>query len=89
MLKAGIVPGNIFANTPTNITILFIDKNLSKDEIVLIDASKKGYSENSGKKRTYLSPEDEELIVNTVKNKKIDKFSILYHQMKSKKRIIL
>tara|TARA_B100000989_G_C19174470_1_gene316905 strand:- start:108 stop:536 length:429 start_codon:yes stop_codon:yes gene_type:complete len=73
------MPGNIFANTPTNITILFIDKNLSKDEIVLIDASKKGYSENSGKKkRTYLSPEDEELIVNAVKNKKkIDKFSIV------------
>ena len=80
MLKAVVsMPGNIFANTPTNISILFIDKNLSKDEIVLIDASKKGYSENSGKKkRTYLSPEDEELIVSTVKNKKkIDKFSIV------------
>jgi len=80
ILKAVVsMPGNIFANTPTNITILFLDKNLTDDKIVLIDASKKGFSENSGKKkRTYLSKDDEKLIIDTVKKQQtINKFSII------------
>lgn len=45
------MPSNIFANTGTNVSILFIDKtNCSKkSDVILIDASKMGHDEKSGK----------------------------------------
>lgn len=78
-MLSGVVsmPPNIFANTGTNVSILFIDNNNSNDEIVLINASDLGVSVKDGKaKRTVLTPKDEDKIIATFNNKEgIEEFS--------------
>ncbi len=60
------MPSNIFATTGTNVSILFIDKANTKGNIVLMDASKLGTMVKEGKnQKTLLSPEEEDLIINT------------------------
>ena len=36
------MPSNVFANTGTNVSVLFFDNSKSADKVVLIDASKMG-----------------------------------------------
>jgi type I restriction enzyme M protein len=72
------MPPNIFANTPTSVSILFIDKKKSSDEVFLMDATKIGnvVTLDEGK-RTILSNEDTENIVQTFKRRDItDKFTV-------------
>jgi len=60
------MPSNIFATTGTNVSILFLDKENSKGDIVLIDASKLGTTVKEGKnQKTLLSPQEEDTIINT------------------------
>jgi type I restriction enzyme M protein len=60
------MPSNIFATTGTNVSILFLDKENSKGDIVLIDASKLGTTVKEGKnQKTLLSAEEEDTIINT------------------------
>ena len=67
MLRGVIsMPSNIFATTGTNVSVLFLDKTNTKGDIVLMDASKLGTEVKDGKnQKTLLSPEEEELIVET------------------------
>lgn len=44
------MPSNIFANTGTNVSVLFIDKSNQDGKITLIDASKLGEKVKDGKK---------------------------------------
>ena len=70
-MLAGVVsmPSNIFANTGTNVSILFIDKTNEQD-VVLIDASNLGTVVKDGKnQKTLLSQDEEDLIINTFNNK--------------------
>lgn len=80
ILKGAIsMPSNIFANTGSNVSILFIDKeNNSKKDAILIDASKLGEKiKIDGNEKTILSDKEEEMIVSTFLNKKtIDEFSV-------------
>jgi len=64
MIKGVIsMPSNIFANTGTNVSVLFIDKGNQANDIILIDASKLGTKIKDGKnQRTVLSHEEENLI---------------------------
>lgn len=63
------MPSNIFATTGTNVSILFLDKENSKGDIVLIDASKLGTTVKEGKnQKTLLSPEEEDTIIKTFNN---------------------
>ncbi|VEU61423.1 Type I restriction-modification system methyltransferase subunit (plasmid) [Mycoplasmopsis fermentans] len=39
------MPSNIFANTGTNVSVLFIDKTNTNGEVLLMDASKMGHKE--------------------------------------------
>lgn len=74
-MLSGVIkmPSNIFANTVTNVSILFIDKS-SADDVVLIDASKLGYSvKDNGNQRTYLTPKEEALIIETFNKKELVK----------------
>lgn len=73
MLKGVVsMPSNIFANTGTNVSILFIDKGNIDGEIVLMDASKLGTKVKDGKtQRTVLSQEEEQIIINTFINKTV------------------
>ncbi len=79
-MLAGVVsmPSNIFANTGTNVSILFIDKT-NKEDVILIDASNLGGKVKEGKnQKTLLSHEDEEQIINTFNSKKVvDDFSVV------------
>jgi type I restriction enzyme M protein len=67
MLRGVIsMPSNIFATTGTNVSVIFLDKTNTKGDIVLMDASKLGTEVKDGKnQKTLLSPDEEELIVDT------------------------
>ena len=75
------MPSNIFANTGTNVSVLFIDKSKEEDDdkVILIDASKLGEKRKEGKnQRTVLSPDEINKIINTfVSQKKEDDFSVV------------
>ncbi|MCB0536507.1 MAG: SAM-dependent DNA methyltransferase [Bacteroidetes bacterium] len=83
------MPSNIFATTGTNVSVLFLDKTNKKGDIVLMDASKLGVEVKDGKnKKTLLTPEEEQLIIDTFNNHKpIEDFSVVvsYEQIKEKK----
>lgn len=88
-MLAGVVsmPSNIFANTGTNVSILFIDK-ANKGDVVLIDASNLGETVKEGKnQKTVLTDVEENQIINTFNNKEaIDDFSVIvsYDEIKAK-----
>lgn len=78
IIEAAIsMPPNIFANTGTNVAILFINKQKTTEDIVFVDASSMGTSVKDGKnKKTVLSTDEEQLIVKTIKDREvIDKIS--------------
>ena len=79
-MLAGVVsmPSNIFANTGTNVSILFIDKT-NKGDVVLIDASNLGETVKEGKnQKTVLTYAEEDQIIDTFNNKKVvDDFSVV------------
>ena len=89
MLKGVVsMPSNIFANTGTNVSILFLDKGNQSDEVILVDASNLGTKVKDGKnQRTVLSPEENQLIIDTFVNKDvIDDFSVkvTYNEIEAK-----
>ncbi len=72
MLKGVInMPSNIFATTGTNVSVIFIDKEIKDDKVVLMDASKLGKKiKIDGKnEKTVLSPKEEQQIINAFNNK--------------------
>lgn len=73
------MPSNIFANTGTNVSIIFIDKSVQNDSILLVDATGMGEKIKDGKnQKTILYPSEIEKIVNTfLNNLEEDKFSVL------------
>ncbi len=72
------MPSNIFANTGTNVSVLFIDKANTDGDIMLVDASKLGKKVKEGKnQKTVLSDEDVTLIEDTfIKQDVVDDFSV-------------
>lgn len=82
------MPANIFANTGTNVSILFIDKANQNGNIMLIDASKLGTKIKDGKtQKTILNTTEIAKIQNTFTNNNvIDHFSVqvTYDQISEK-----
>ena len=83
------MPSNVFANTGTNVSVVFFDNSRTTDKVVLIDASKMGeeYQEGSNKK-VRLRQEEIDLIVSTfLKKETVEDFSVVvtYDQLKEKK----
>lgn len=72
------MPSNIFANTGTNVSVLFIDKSNQDGNIMLIDASKLGEKRKEGKnQKTVLRPEEVKKIEDTFINQVVvDDFSV-------------
>lgn len=72
------MPSNIFANTGTNVSVLFIDKSNKDGDIMLVDASKLGKKVKDGKnQRTVLSEEEVKKIEDTFINQEVmDDFSV-------------
>lgn len=71
------MPSNIFANTGTNVSVVFIDKS-GIEKPVLIDASKLGETiKDNGNQKTKLRPEEIRLIVETFRGKEaVEDFSV-------------
>lgn len=72
------MPSNIFANTGTNVSVLFIDKGNQSGDIMLIDASKLGTKVKDGKnQRTVLSDDEVKLIQDAfINQEEKDDFSV-------------
>lgn len=72
------MPSNIFANTGTNVSVLFLDKS-NNENVILVDASKLGEKVKEGKnQKTVLSKDEEQQIINAFRNKEaIDDFSVV------------
>lgn len=80
MLKGVVsMPANIFANTGTNVSVVFIDRVNKSNDVVLIDASKLGEKIKDGKnQKTVLHNEDVSKIIDTFLNKTVeDDFSVV------------
>lgn len=73
------MPGNIFATTGTNVSILFLDKTAGSTDIVLMDASKLGKQVKDGKnQRTILSKEEQSKIIEIFNGKeRVDDLSVV------------
>lgn len=83
------MPSNVFANTGTNVSVLFFDNSRTTDKVVLIDASKLGeeYKDGNNQKRRLRDFEIDQ-IVNTFLNKEaVEDFSVAvtYDEIKAKK----
>ena len=83
------MPSNIFANTGTNVSVVFIDKGNTSGDAILIDASKLGEKiKIDGNQKTQLRDFEIEKIVNTFKAKEeVDDFSkkVSFADIKQKK----
>lgn len=79
-MLAGVVsmPSNIFANTGTNVSILFLDKTHQGD-VIFIDASNLGETiKDDTNQKTVLTKAEEDQIINSFNNKiAIEDFSVL------------
>ena len=86
------MPSNVFANTGTNVSVLFFDKSGAKKDdgkVILVDASKLGeeYKDSNGLKKRRLTDEEINKIVNTFRNKDaVEDFSVCvtYDEIKAK-----
>lgn len=84
------MPSNVFANTGTNVSVLFFDKSAHNDKVILIDASKLGkeYKDANGLKKVRLADDEIDKIINAFNNKEsIEDFSIAvsFDEIKEKK----
>jgi type I restriction enzyme M protein len=80
MLRAVVsMPSNIFANTGTNVSILFIDKGNTTGNVVLVDASNLGEKVKEGKnQKTLLSQDEEQRIIDAVNEENAEnEFSVV------------
>lgn len=82
------MPSNVFANTGTNVSVLFFDKSASADKVVLIDASKLGeeYKEGNNQKKRLRDFEVEQIVTTFRECKSVDDFSVYvsYDEIKEK-----
>ena len=80
MLRGVIsMPSNIFANTGTNVSVIFLDKANTGSEVFLMDASNLGTKVKDGKnQRTVLSDEEVQRIIDTfLSYEQVDDFSVM------------
>ena len=82
------MPSNIFANTGTNISIIFIDKTNLNGEVLLMDASDMGEKVKEGKnQRVILSDDEVKQIEDIFINRKVVEdrsVSVTYDEIKEK-----
>ena len=78
-LVTGVVamPSNVFANTGTNVSVVFLDKSTKHSDVILIDASELGEEYKEGKLQKRRLRDDEiSLIVDTFQERSdVDSFS--------------
>ena len=72
------MPSNVFANTGTNVSVLFFDNSRENDEVVLIDASGMGeeYKEGNNQKRRLRKEEIDQIVSVFRQREAVDNFSV-------------
>lgn len=72
------MPSNVFANTGTNVSVLFFDNSKTADEVVLIDASKMGeeYKDGNNQKRRLRDFEIDQIVETFLKKETVEDFSV-------------
>lgn len=72
------MPSNVFANTGTNVSVLFFDNSKSAEKVVLIDASKMGeeYKEGNNQKRRLRDFEIDKIVTTFLNKEAVDDFSV-------------
>ena len=83
------MPSNVFANTGTNVSVLFFDKSAAADRVTLIDASKLGeeYKDANGLKKVRLREDEIAQIVGTFQRREaVEDFSVVvsYDEIREK-----
>lgn len=82
------MPQNVFANTGTNVSVLFFDKSKKEEKVILIKADDLGeeYKEGKNKKRRLTRDEIEHIIKTFAEKKVSDDFSVYvsYEDIKKK-----
>ena len=73
------MPSNIFANTGTNVSVIFLDKSNRSEDVILIDASKLGEKVKEGKnQKTVLRDFEVDRIIDTFITRNVeDDFSVV------------
>ena len=83
------MPSNVFANTGTNVSVLFFDNSRKEEKVILIDASKLGeeYKEGKNKKRRLRNFEIDKIVETFINKEVVDDFSVAvtYDEIVSKK----
>lgn len=83
------MPSNVFANTGTNVSVLFFDNSRKTDKVVLIDASKLGeeYKDGNNQKRRLRDFEIDKIVDTLLNKEAVDDFSVAvtYDEIKEKK----
>lgn len=83
------MPSNVFANTGTNVSVLFFDNSNSTDKVVLIDASKLGeeYKDGNNQKRRLRDFEIDKIVDTFLNKEVVEDFSVAvtYDEIKEKK----
>lgn len=72
------MPSNVFANTGTNVSVLFFDKSKTADKVVLIDASKLGeeYKDGKNQKRRLRDFEIDKIVETFLNKETVEDFSV-------------
>ena len=72
------MPSNVFANTGTNVSVLFFDNSRSAEKVVLIDASKMGeeYKDGNNQKRRLRDFEIDQIVETFLNKVAVDDFSV-------------
>lgn len=72
------MPANVFANTGTNVSVLFFDNSKSADKVVLIDASKLGeeYKDGNNQKRRLRDFEIDQIVETFLNKEAVEDFSV-------------
>lgn len=73
------MPSNVFANTGTNVSVLFFDNSRISDKVVLIDASKLGeeYKDGNNQKRRLRDFEIDKIVETFLKKETVEDFSVV------------
>lgn len=73
------MPPNVFANTGTNVSVLFFDNSRKTEKVVLIDATKLGeeYQDGNNQKRRLRDFEIDQIVKTFSEKKAIDEFSVV------------
>lgn len=72
------MPSNVFANTGTNVSVLFFDNSRTAEKVVLIDASKLGeeYKDGNNQKRRLRDFEIDQIVTTFLNKEAVEDFSV-------------